>query len=86
MAKRPEVNPEMDQLKKNILSEKGYQTNGDFTNTKVEVAKDIGVPLKKGYNGELTAKQAGKVGGTIGGSMVHEMVKFAQQNLRHGKK
>lgn len=54
-------------------------------NNKFEVAQDLGIPLKKGYNGELTAKQAGKIGGNIGGSMVKEMVKMAEQHLNKGK-
>ena len=32
---------------------------------KFEVANEIGVPLKKGYNGDLTSKQAGSVGGQM---------------------
>lgn len=48
---------------------------------KFEAAKEVGVPLKKGYNGGLTSEQAGKVGGRLGGSMVKELVKMAQQNL-----
>ena len=31
--------------------------------TKYEVASEIGVDLKKGYNGDLTTKQAGYIGG-----------------------
>ncbi|NBH96660.1 alpha/beta-type small acid-soluble spore protein [Anaerotruncus sp. 1XD22-93] len=30
---------------------------------KMEVAQEIGVPLKEGYNGDLTSKQNGSVGG-----------------------
>ena len=37
---------------------------------KFEAAEEVGVPLKKGYNGQLTSEQAGKVGGRLGGSMV----------------
>lgn len=48
---------------------------------KFEAAAEVGVPLKQGYNGKLTAEQAGKVGGRLGGSMVKELVKMAQENL-----
>ncbi|MEH7331426.1 alpha/beta-type small acid-soluble spore protein [Neobacillus drentensis] len=48
---------------------------------KFEAAEEVGVPLQKGYNGQLTSEQAGKVGGRLGGSMVRELVKMAQQNL-----
>lgn len=36
-----------------------------FQTMKYEVAKEVGVPLKQGYNGDLTAREAGKIGGTI---------------------
>lgn len=36
-----------------------------FENMKYEVAQELGVPLKQGYNGDLTAKQAGQIGGSI---------------------
>jgi hypothetical protein len=77
----PESRATMDQLKNKVVTDKGYQTNGDPNNAKFEIAKDFGIPLQKGYNGQLTSKQAGKVGGNIGGSMVHEMIKFAQENI-----
>jgi hypothetical protein len=50
------------------------------------VAKEIGVPLKKGYNGNLTAEQAGKVGGVIGGHMVRQMVRLAMNQLNRSTK
>ena len=37
---------------------------------KQEVASEIGVPLKEGYNGDLTSRQAG----SIGGEMVKKMI------------
>ena len=43
---------------------------------KTEVASELGINLKNGYNGDLTAKQAG----SIGGSMVKKMI--AQQMSR----
>lgn len=48
---------------------------------KYEVAQELGVPLGPGYNGHLTAKEAGAVGGKIGGSMVRVMVRYAQAFL-----
>ena len=32
---------------------------------KEEVASELGVPLKEGYNGDLTSKQAGSIGGEM---------------------
>ena len=37
---------------------------------KMEVASEVGVNLKQGYNGDLTSKQAG----TVGGYMVKKMI------------
>lgn len=48
---------------------------------KYEVAQDLNIPLTTGDNGDLTAKDAGKVGGKIGGTMVRNLVQIAQQRL-----
>jgi hypothetical protein len=48
---------------------------------KYEVAKELGVPLKPGDNSDLTTESVGKVGGKIGGSMVREMIRLAQQQM-----
>ncbi|WP_216829646.1 alpha/beta-type small acid-soluble spore protein [Alkalihalobacterium elongatum] len=87
MAKRkrllvPEAVDAVNHLKVQVMAKEGYQVNqASPENVKYEVAKDINVPLKKGNNGSLTSYEAGKVGGKIGGSMVREMIKMAQQNL-----
>ncbi|HBI74551.1 MAG TPA: spore protein [Lachnospiraceae bacterium] len=39
---------------------------------KYEVANEIGVPLKQGYNGDLTSKQNGSVGGYMVKKMIEE--------------
>ena len=44
---------------------------------KFEVAREIGVDLKQGYNGDLTSAQAGH----IGGQMTKKLVEKAEQNL-----
>ena len=36
-----------------------------FENMKYEIAKEVGVNLKQGYNGDLAARDAGRVGGNI---------------------
>ena len=44
---------------------------------KMEAANEVGVNLKQGYNGDLTSKQAG----SIGGQMVKDMImSYKQQN------
>ena len=37
---------------------------------KMEAASEVGVNLKEGYNGDLTSKQAGSVGGQMGKKMI----------------
>ncbi|KYH28056.1 MULTISPECIES: alpha/beta-type small acid-soluble spore protein [Clostridium] len=44
---------------------------------KMEAAKEVGVNLKEGYNGDLTAREAG----SIGGQMVKKMVEAYERNL-----
>ena len=44
---------------------------------KEEVASEIGVNLKQGYNGDITAKEAG----SIGGEMVRKMIKTQEQQM-----
>lgn len=44
---------------------------------KQEVASEVGVNLKEGYNGDLTSKQAG----TIGGNMVKKMINQAESQM-----
>jgi len=44
---------------------------------KFEVANEIGVPLKQGYNGDLTSKQ----NGSVGGYMVKKMIQDYEQRM-----
>lgn len=48
---------------------------------KYEIAKEHGITLNKGYNGHMKAKDAGKIGGTIGGTMVKELINMAKNEL-----
>lgn len=47
---------------------------------KMEVASEIGVPLKQGYNGDLTSAQAG----SVGGEMVRQMIKRQEEQMKSG--
>ena len=48
---------------------------------KFEVANEIGVPLKRGYNGDLTSAQNGYVGGYIVKKMIEQQEKMmAEKN------
>ena len=44
---------------------------------KMEVASEVGVNLKKGYNGSLTSREAG----SIGGQMVKKMIQSYENKL-----
>ena len=45
---------------------------------KEEVASELGVPLKDGYNGDLTSRQAG----SIGGEMVKQMIRRQEEQMK----
>ncbi|NLL78844.1 MAG: alpha/beta-type small acid-soluble spore protein [Clostridiales bacterium] len=45
---------------------------------KTEVASELGVNLKEGYNGDLTSKEAG----SIGGEMVRRMIKNQEEQMK----
>ena len=45
---------------------------------KMEAANEVGVNLKQGYNGDLTSRQAG----SIGGQMVKKMVEAYENGLK----
>ena len=44
---------------------------------KMEVANEIGVPLKAGYNGDLTSAQ----NGSVGGEMVRKMIRKQEESM-----
>ena len=46
---------------------------------KMEAASEVGVSLKQGYNGDLTAKQAG----SIGGQMVKKLIENAENQMKN---
>ena len=48
---------------------------------KMEVASEIGVPLKQGYNGDLTSAQTG----SIGGEMVRKMIRSQEEKMSSGQ-
>ena len=45
---------------------------------KMEAANEVGVDLKKGYNGHLTAREAG----AVGGQMVKKMIQQYEKNMK----
>ena len=45
---------------------------------KMEAANEVGVNLKQGYNGDLTSKQAG----SVGGQMVRKMIEAYENSVK----
>jgi len=54
--------------------------NDAMNRMKYEIANEVGVNLKKGYNGDITSREAGKVGG----NMVKKMINYAKENMPGG--
>ena len=52
--------------------------NTNLNNIKMQAANEVGVPLKdNGYNGDLTSREAG----SVGGEMVRRMIRYAEESL-----
>ncbi|WP_282433199.1 alpha/beta-type small acid-soluble spore protein [Dehalobacter sp. MCB1] len=81
----------MNQLKYEVSKELGIMNSGPqeyaqyLDNAKYEVANELGIQLNKGYNGDITSRDAGRIGGQIGGkiggNMVKKMIEFAESNM-----
>ena len=52
------------------------RNNGTFIDS--WTSKEVGVNLKDGYNGDLTSKQAG----SVGGQMVKKMIESYEKNMK----
>ena len=48
-----------------------------LNNMKYEVARELGVNMKQGYNGDLTSREAG----SIGGGMVKKMIEQQERQM-----
>ena len=53
------------------------QMKGRLQQFKNEVASSMNVSLKQGYNGDITAREAG----SIGGEMVKRMIAYAESHM-----
>ncbi len=53
------------------------EAKGALDRFKFEVASELGVPLKEGYNGDLTSKQ----NGSVGGYMVKRMIEAQEKQM-----
>lgn len=78
------------EIQKNVMEETTMASSRNTTSVpeakeamnrfKYEVASELGVPLKDGYNGDLTSRQ----NGSVGGYMVKKMIE-AQEKQMAGK-
>lgn len=57
------------------------ENKGKLDSFKTEVAGSLNVNLQQGYNGHLTSREAG----SIGGEMVKRMIAYAEQNMNNVK-
>lgn len=53
------------------------QATAALDRMKYEVASEVGVNLKEGYNGDLSARDAGRVGG----NMVKKLIEQAERSM-----
>jgi hypothetical protein len=53
------------------------QAKAGLDKLKYEIASEVGVTLSQGYNGNIAARDAGR----IGGNMVKRMIAMAEQSL-----
>ena len=53
------------------------EAKGALNRFKFEVANELGVPLKEGYNGDLTSRQ----NGSVGGYMVKKMIEAQERQM-----
>ncbi len=65
----------MTSSKSNIMNPNAREAMDRF---KMEAAAEVGVNLKQGYNGDLTSRQAG----SIGGQMVRKMIQAYEDNMK----
>ncbi len=65
---------------KNIMANKSVvpEAKEALNRFKMEAANEVGVNLKQGYNGDLTSKQAG----SIGGQMVKKMIESYENSMK----
>lgn len=54
------------------------EARGALDRFKMEAANEVGVNLKNGYNGDLTSRQAG----SVGGQMVKKMIMQAENSMK----
>ena len=79
-ASQSDIDKVMDWLEsQESVASVGFTTKEQaMENFKMEVANSLNVNLKQGYNGDLTSREAG----SIGGEMVKRMIAYAESNMK----
>ncbi|RAL25591.1 alpha/beta hydrolase [Thermoflavimicrobium daqui] len=77
----PEAEPKMEKLQMKLLNESMGIHASNREEMKVEVAKQLGIPYNQQGNKEMKAKDAGKMGGAMGGQLVKELVQMSLESL-----
>ena len=54
------------------------ESKSKLESLKTEAANSLNVNLKQGYNGDLTSREAG----SVGGEMVKRMIAYAENNMQ----
>lgn len=57
---------------------KNNETKKALEQFKMQAANEVGVNLNQGYNGDITARQAG----SVGGQMVKKMIKAYEEGMK----
>lgn len=75
--------PENEKKERNVMSTNSNNINipeakEAMNQFKMQAANEVGVNLKNGYNGDLTSREAG----SVGGQMVKKMVEAYEQGLK----
>lgn len=89
MSRRRKRNPlvrgsrdQLDHLQTKLISRELGKSFANKEEAKLELAKELGVPLKQGSNRDLRSEDAGKVGGAMGGRLVKELVAMSLESLK----
>jgi small acid-soluble spore protein D (minor alpha/beta-type SASP) len=83
----PDSREAMETLKAQVIADKSTpQTPRSAASVSnqgsvASVASRLGIPYQPSDNGNMTTRQAGKIGGQIGGTMVQRLIQLAEQNL-----
>ena len=69
--------PQQQQQGNNSQSQMVPEAKAALDNMKFEIARELGINLKQGYNGDLPSRQAGY----IGGYMVKRLIEQAERQM-----